>query len=111
MALVARRPITVEEFQRMGKAGIFGPEERVELIDGVIFQMNAIDPPHASTVGRWTRALVRAIGDDGFVWVQNPVVTDALSEPQPDIAVLRPDAEDYFDGLPRPESVYGKSLN
>jgi len=29
-----RRPITADEYVRMGELGIIGPEERVELIEG-----------------------------------------------------------------------------
>ena len=34
--LEGQRSFTVEQYHRMGEAGVFGPEERVELIRGVI---------------------------------------------------------------------------
>lgn len=71
----------------MGEAGIFAPGERVELIAGELIQMNPIGPVHAMVVAQWTRLLVQTLGDDGIVWVQNPVVVDDYSEPQPDLAV------------------------
>lgn len=89
----------------MGEVGILRPGERVELLNGAIIQMNPIGPLHAMTVARWTRLLVESIGDDGIVWVQNPVVADPYSEPQPDLAVLRTRAEDYWGGLPRLEDT------
>lgn len=43
MAVAAvSRAFTVEEYERMAEAGVFGPEERVELIDGEVVQMNPI---------------------------------------------------------------------
>ena len=105
MVQVARRRITVEQYQRMGEAGIIGPNERVELIDGELVEMSPVGPPHAMTVWRWMRALTLSVSNDGFVWVQNPVVTDDHSEPQPDLAVLRAKPEEYWEALPRPEDT------
>jgi Uma2 family endonuclease len=42
-----RRLFTVDEYHQMADAGIFGPEERVELIDGDIIEMSPIGPRHA----------------------------------------------------------------
>ncbi len=84
-----RRLFTVEEYQRMGEAGVFGPEERVELIDGEIFEMSPIGPRHAGTVMNLTRLLVQGLGDRAWVSPQNPVVIAPRSQPQPDLQVLR----------------------
>jgi Uma2 family endonuclease len=35
-----KRRFTVDEFERMGMAGVFGPDERVELIGGEIYVMS-----------------------------------------------------------------------
>jgi Uma2 family endonuclease len=37
---VARRRFTVAEFHRMGEAGVFGPDERVELLAGEVHAMS-----------------------------------------------------------------------
>ena len=42
----------VDDFARMGAAGIFGENERVELIDGEVLAMNPIGPSHAWIVDR-----------------------------------------------------------
>ena len=56
----ATRRFTVDEFQRMGRAGILPEDERVELIEGAIAKMAAVGGPHVSCVirleagfGRW----------------------------------------------------------
>src|SRR5512144_1217283 len=83
-----RARLTVAQFQKMGEAGILPPDSRVELIDGEILEMAPIGPPHVHLVNRLTRLLVRALGDEAIVSVQNPVVLDEYSEPQPDLTVL-----------------------
>ena len=35
----ARHRLTVDEYQRMGEAGVFAPNARVELIDGEVIDM------------------------------------------------------------------------
>ncbi|MBC7781014.1 MAG: Uma2 family endonuclease [Proteobacteria bacterium] len=88
----SRRPITVDEYHLMAEAGVFGPEERVELIEGELITMPPIGWPHAHAVNVLTRRLVLAFGEDAIVSVQNPVVLRPLSEPQPDFAILRRDS-------------------
>ena len=45
---------TVDEYHRMGEAGIFSEDDRVELLAGEIVEMSPIAPLHAGTVGRLT---------------------------------------------------------
>lgn len=84
---------TVEEYQEMGRAGILTKDDRVELIEGEIVQMSPIGSRHAACVNRLTRLLV---GERAIVAVQNPVRIAAHSEPQPDLALLRP-RQDFYD--------------
>lgn len=100
---VRRRRFTVEEYHRMGEAGILGEGERVELIEGEIVEMNPIGSRHAACVKGLTSLLGRLLGDELLLDVQNPVRLDGGLEPQPDLAVVR--ARDYRDSLPVPEDV------
>ncbi|HLX64909.1 MAG TPA: Uma2 family endonuclease [Planctomycetota bacterium] len=100
-----RRLFTVEEYHRMGDAGILSQEERVELLDGEIFIMSPIGPMHSGHVDRVQNHFVRQLGDDAIVSGQNPVVTDKVSEPQPDIAILRPRADFYTTSHPMPRDI------
>jgi Uma2 family endonuclease len=100
-----RRRFTVDEYYRMAETGILAPGERVELIEGEIIQMEAIGSRHAGCVNALTRILVRGVGDDGLVTVQNPVHLSDLSEPQPDLAVVRARADTYGSAHPRPQDV------
>jgi Uma2 family endonuclease len=97
---IKRRQITVDEYYRMGKVGLIGPDERVELIEGEIIDMAPIGSDHASFVIQLTNLLVTAVKDKGFVSVQNPIRLSSRSEPEPDFAVLKPRADFYRKQLP-----------
>ncbi|MHB8646898.1 MAG: Uma2 family endonuclease [Thermomicrobiales bacterium] len=86
---ITRRRFTVAEYQRMGEAGIFVEGDRVELIEGEIYQMSPIGVRHARCVTRLTRILSRQAGPDMLVGVQNPIYPGGESAPQPDLAIVR----------------------
>ena len=102
---VARRPLTVAVYHRMGEVGILTERDRVELIEGELIAMSPIGSKHAGAVNALTRRLVQAMGERGIVAVQNPVRLDDLSEPQPDFSVLKPRPDAYRKATPRPEEV------
>jgi Uma2 family endonuclease len=90
-----RHRITVDEYHRMAEVGLLAPEARVELIEGEIIDMAPIGPPHSSVVNQLTRLLVRALDDQAIVQVQGPIRLSRSSEPQPDLALLKP-REDFY---------------
>ena len=95
---VRRHRFTVEDFARLGEAGIFTEDDRVELIDGEIRDMTPIGQPHAWIVNRLTRRLVMRLADRAYyVSVQNPLRLDGHTEPQPDVVVARGGEDDYAD--------------
>ena len=81
-----RRLLTVDEYHRMGEAGILTDDDRVELIEGELVAMAPIGSEHVAATNALTHLLVLAIGDRGIVSVQNPVRLTRRSEPQPDFA-------------------------
>ena len=97
-----RRRFTVEEFQRMGEAGIFAPDERVELIDGEIIRMTPIGPRHMQCVFAVEDFLRPLVGPEVRVSIQMPVQLPD-SQPQPDVALLVR-SEFRGDELPSPTS-------
>lgn len=103
MQQVTRRRFTVHDYHRMGEAGILHEDDRVELIEGEIVEMAAIGTRHFSCVNGLTRLLVRSVGDEAIVSVQNPVRLNEHTEPQPDLTVIR--ERDYRESLPMPEDV------
>ncbi len=101
-----RRRFTVDEYYRMGEAGILNEDDRVELIKGEIIQMPPIGSPHAAHVLRLTRLFTRALLDEAHVAVQNPLRLSDRSEPVPDLMLLRPRVDFYADAHPTARDVF-----
>lgn len=100
-----RRRFSVEEYYLMAKAGILTEDDRVELIEGEIVEMAPIGSHHAGCVIRLIQFLSRQVGSRALVNAQNPVRLGEHSEPQPDIALLRPRADFYASAHPGPSDV------
>lgn len=99
-----RRLFTVSDYYRMGDAGVFGPDERVELLEGEILRMNPIGPRHANCVDRLNHLFVSLLGDRAQVRIQNPVRLSEVSEVQPDVALVRRDRDEAAH--PGPSDVF-----
>ena len=99
--ILPRRLLSVSDYHRMGETGILAPDERVELIEGEIIAMPPIGPAHNGLVNRLIRLLDRAVGDRAIVQAQGPVRLSDLSEPEPDLALLRPRDDFYTTRIPR----------
>lgn len=105
-----RHLFSLEEFHQMGRTGIFGEDDRVELIEGEIVEMTPIGSGHAATVNRLTRLLGTQAGARAVLTVQNPLSIPGEgaavdSEPQPDLMLLAPRDDFYAAGHPTPEDV------
>ena len=59
---VKRHKLDVSQYHRMGEAGVFEGNERVELIEGEIVEMAPIGSNHAGTTNVLTRSLFDAVG-------------------------------------------------
>jgi Uma2 family endonuclease len=104
-AAPTRHLISVDAFHRMGEAGILGRADRVELIDGEIIDMSPIGALHAAIVDLVSRHFSRHAGESVFIRCQNPLRLGDISEPAPDIAILRPRADFYTTAHPGPADV------
>jgi Uma2 family endonuclease len=102
---LTRYRLTVTDFQRMAEAGILAEDDRVELIEGGLFDMSPIGSRHAGTVMHLTGLFNRAVGDAAIVSVQNPVILGEHSEPQPDIALLKPRPDVYTRSHPDAKEI------
>ena len=102
---IERRHFTVDEYHRMAETGIISDDERVELLEGEIWRMSPIGSRHAACVNRLTKLIERFAGDSAIVSVQNPVLLYDDSEPEPDVALLRPRNDFYAGGHPGPHDV------
>lgn len=99
------RKFTAAEYHRMGEAGIFGPDERIELIEGRVVAMPPIGDRHMSAVMALTQELTLALQRRAIVSVQNAIKLPDETEPEPDVAVLAPQPGRYAKGKPRPADI------
>ncbi|MFL6216432.1 MAG: Uma2 family endonuclease [Blastocatellia bacterium] len=97
---------TVDDYMRMLEAGILTEDDPIELIDGEIIEMSPIGDLHVGCVIRLTMLFTRLVGLTAFVSVQNPIRLDNYSEPQPDLALLKPRNDYYARAKPTPADVF-----
>ncbi|MCL0078158.1 Uma2 family endonuclease [Dehalococcoidia bacterium] len=100
-----RRLFTVEEYHSMVRAGILGEDDRVELIEGEVEEMTPIGSRHVAAVNRLNRLFSDNVGRRAIISVQNPIRLGERSEPQPDLALLRPRPDFYSPAHPGPEDI------
>lgn len=93
------------EWRRMGEAGIFPPESRLELIEGEILHMAPIGVNHAGHTRRLNSLFTFLTAGKAIVSIQSPVQLGDLSEPEPDFALLRPVSDFYSTRHPKAEDV------
>jgi Uma2 family endonuclease len=100
-----RHKLSVEDYHKLGEAGILREDSRVELIDGELMDMAPIGAAHMRIVNRLTRLLVLAVGDLGVVSIQNPITLPPHSEPQPDVVILSPGSDHIEAPVPGPREA------
>ncbi len=83
--LASVEPITVQQYQRMGEAGII--DTGTELIAGVIFRKMIKSPLHTLTVKRLVEALMPQLEQHIELRKEEPL-TLKDSEPEPDVALV-----------------------
>ena len=85
---------TIDDYHRMIDSAILTENDRVELIRGEIIDKMPSGDPHIACVNRLNRLLTVRLGEDAIVSIQNPIAIRE-SEPEPDVAILRPRADFY----------------
>lgn len=91
----------------MAEVGILHEDDRVELIEGVIYIMAKITPYHASCKIRLNQLFsLSSIITKAICSVHNPITIDSLTEPVPDIALIKPRDNFYRDRHPIASEVY-----
>ncbi|MCB0637500.1 MAG: Uma2 family endonuclease [Lewinella sp.] len=98
-----RKTWKMEEYHQMVDVSLLREEDRVELLSGEIVKMSPIKSAHAHAVDRLAEWLTFFFERKQLVRIQNPVSISNVSEPEPDIAVVKRKA--YYDAHPRPKDV------
>jgi Uma2 family endonuclease len=85
---VAQRRFTVEEYHLMAETGILGPDERVELVRGVIREMSPKNWAHVMVSKSLYDRLRDGLRGRASVYFEAPLTADQIdSEPEPDVLV------------------------
>lgn len=96
---------TVDDYHRLVTSGILDEDAPVELLNGQIIYMNPAGDAHAACIDMLDELLRDLLGKTVIIRVQSPVVLEEVSEPEPDIAVLKRKDNFYADGHPRPQDI------
>lgn len=94
----------VWQYQRMVEVGILTADDKVELLEGHVVYKMPRNPPHDGTILRLTKRLGRYLPAGWDVRTQSAVVL-ADSQPEPDVAIVREDPDDYTTRHPIPADV------
>jgi Uma2 family endonuclease len=99
-AASASRPLhyrfNVAQFCQMLRDETIGPQERVELIDGLVVNKVSKNPPHI-LVGKLLFSALQGMVPAGWhVTKDDDVVVSDHDQPQPDLAVVRDSPRDYL---------------
>lgn len=93
-------PWTREEYERAAEAGVFG-ERRVELVAGTVYDlMTPQRSPHATAVHKALSAFHAAFPSGWYIRCQCPLALAPQSMPEPDIAVVVGEPDDYLEQHP-----------
>jgi Uma2 family endonuclease len=92
--------MTRARYDRLIDAGIFGPEDRVELLDGLLIAREPHGRRHAAVVVLVRAVLEKAFGRAYHVREEKPIALDDQSEPEPDVVVVPGTPRDYLDAHP-----------
>lgn len=98
------RRFTVDEYHQMIQNGILTEDDPVELLEGWIIQKMPRNPPHDGTLAVTNKRLGHRLPTGWHARVQMAVTLPG-SEPEPDLAVVRGQEEDYFARHPGPVDV------
>lgn len=104
MTTASLRRFTVDEYQRMIRDGYFAPDERFELLEGLIVEKMPRDPIHDAAVEIADQVLSARLPAGWRVRTQSAMTTGD-SQPEPDVAVVRGTPRDHLTRHPGPQEL------
>ncbi len=93
--------ITSEQYFHLVDHGGFEPDDRVELLEGVVVSVPPANPLHEAVTDKVAQALKAAVGDLAAVRVEKSLHLGPYSTPHPDVAVVPGMLDDYVAARPR----------
>lgn len=97
--------LTVETYEKMIEHGIFGEDDRVELLNGVIVEMSPKKTKHTIVTYLVNGFFQENLRLKAIIRTQEPIRLDDLSEPEPDVVLVKSPLSKYFKTHPTPSDV------
>src|SRR5215813_11819563 len=89
------RRYTRAEYEKLVDLSVSPPSEALELIGGELMSAEPQGPAHYTAIRKTARALDAAFGSGWDIRQESPLALDDESEPEPDVAVVLGQPDDY----------------
>lgn len=96
--------LSLAQYEAMTQAGILTPDDRIELIEGLLIEKMSKNPPHVVAAMLLEETLRPLLPSGLRLVTEAPVLTDD-SLPEPDGIVLRGTPREYLQRRPGPADV------
>ncbi len=99
---------TVAEYHHLSELGLLDADGRTELIAGQILLMASKGTPHVLALRLLASRLDDLFNKDRSILIitQDPIHLDDLSEPEPDLAIVKGTMIDYAEHHPYPADIH-----
>ena len=89
----------IDQYEQMGRAGILTEDDRVELVEGVLYRKPMKKGTHSIASRETAAALSRIVPAQAyFVTREDPVrIPDRAGMPEPDVSVVRGQSRDFTE--------------
>jgi Uma2 family endonuclease len=104
--LPSQRLFTAGEYQHLIEIGVLSEDERIELIEGRIVRMAPKNIEHVIATKRANRCFNRSLGERVIISVQDPILLNDFSEPEPDIVLHATPDDRYLENHPTPKDIF-----
>jgi len=88
-----RHQVTINEWHQM--ESIFQPEQHLQLINGEITTMSPVGYKHSGHLNGLVHLFREKLATETILSIQNPLSLNKFSEPEPDLMLLKPEANFY----------------
>lgn len=96
--------LSVSDYHRLIACELLGPNDRLELLRGMLVEKRIHSPRHAALIGILQTALQRLLAGSFAIRTQVPI-TLSDSEPEPDLTIVRGELIDYLTRHPGPQDT------
>ena len=98
------RRFSVAEYHKLIEIGILTEDDNLELLEGYLVHKMSRNPPHDAAIQKIMKKLFRLLPPDWDLRVQS-AITLSTSEPEPDLAIVRGDENNYVARHPGPADI------